>query len=282
VVDDEPAGRSQASVSQAGTVAVAGQDEQPVAFGRGDDLPLDAPGAPAGCTAGPAVRPQRVAAPRRRRRRPGPGGPGAQVAPRVRSRGCSSRRGRRPPTAGTGTRPDPTVCPAGRCPVVPAAAHLPRPGLRGGAGRRGRHRDQRPFRYRQVAAARGLARLDEVRRAGVVPHPVPDGPQPAEPALGRQPRGRVQGREDQVAGAVPSTPTSAGTWPRPSEPASRRRSAATWQRSRNTCAAPTNRLGRRHGQDGPGDLGSVSGEPGSLVGAVSALSSAPGAHREHP
>ena len=32
---DEPAGRSQAPGSQAGTVAVAGQDEQPGAFGRG-------------------------------------------------------------------------------------------------------------------------------------------------------------------------------------------------------------------------------------------------------
>ncbi len=41
MVDDEPAGRSQAPGSQAGTVAVAGQDEQPGAFGRGDDLPLD-------------------------------------------------------------------------------------------------------------------------------------------------------------------------------------------------------------------------------------------------
>jgi hypothetical protein len=216
-------------------------------------------------------------APPRAGRPRSPGGAAGQVA----RRGCSSRRGRRPPAAGTGTGPDPTVCPAGRCPVVPAAAHLPRPGLRGGAGRRGRHRDQCPFRYRQVAAARCLARLDEVRPAGVVAHPVPGEPQLAEPAPGRPPRSRVQGREDQVAGAVPSTPTLAGTWPRPSEPASRR-SAATWQRSRNTCAAPTNRLGRRHGQDGPGDLGSVSGEPGSLVGAVSALSSAPGAHREHP
>jgi len=36
VVNDEPAGRSQAPGSQAGTVAVAGQDEQPGAFGRGD------------------------------------------------------------------------------------------------------------------------------------------------------------------------------------------------------------------------------------------------------
>jgi hypothetical protein len=45
VVDDKPAGRSQAPGSQASTVAVAGQDEQSGAFGRGDDLPLDAPGA---------------------------------------------------------------------------------------------------------------------------------------------------------------------------------------------------------------------------------------------
>ena len=45
MVDDEPAGRSKAPGPQASAVAVAGKDEQPGAFGGGDDFPLDAPGA---------------------------------------------------------------------------------------------------------------------------------------------------------------------------------------------------------------------------------------------
>jgi hypothetical protein len=44
VVDDEAAGGTQAPGPQAGTVAVAGEDEQVGAFGGGDDLPLDPPG----------------------------------------------------------------------------------------------------------------------------------------------------------------------------------------------------------------------------------------------
>ena len=44
MVDDEAAGGTQAPGSQAGAVAVAGEDEQVGAFGGGDDLPLDPPG----------------------------------------------------------------------------------------------------------------------------------------------------------------------------------------------------------------------------------------------
>src|ERR1039458_4148677 len=44
VVDNEAAGGAQAPGSQAGTVAIAGQDEKVGAFGGGDDLPLDPPG----------------------------------------------------------------------------------------------------------------------------------------------------------------------------------------------------------------------------------------------
>lgn len=42
VVDDEPAGRAEASGSKVGAVAVAGYDEQIGAFGGGDDLPFEA------------------------------------------------------------------------------------------------------------------------------------------------------------------------------------------------------------------------------------------------
>ena len=96
--------------------------------------------------------------------RPGPGGPGAQVARRVRSRGCSPRRGRRPSAAGTGTRRPPRrSARPGQCPPgVPAAAHPPRPGLRGGPAAGAGTGTSVHSRCRQVAAARGLARLDEV------------------------------------------------------------------------------------------------------------------------
>src|SRR5260221_6103240 len=44
VVDDEPAGRSQALGAETGTVAVPGEDEPAGVPGGGDDLPLDPPG----------------------------------------------------------------------------------------------------------------------------------------------------------------------------------------------------------------------------------------------
>jgi hypothetical protein len=175
---------------------------------------------------------------------PRAGRPGSPGGARVRSRGCSSRRGGRPPgSRDRNATATPTVCPAGQCPVVPVAAHRPRPGLRGGpATGAGTGTNVHSATGRLPPGAwRGWT-----KSAGPawVAHPVPDEPQPAGPALGRPPRGRVQGREVPVVGVVPSTPTSASTWPRPSEPASRRRWAATWQRSRNTCAAPTSASAR--------------------------------------
>jgi hypothetical protein len=42
MIDDEAAGRAEAAGSEAGAVAVAGEDEQVGAFGGGHDFPFDA------------------------------------------------------------------------------------------------------------------------------------------------------------------------------------------------------------------------------------------------